>query len=108
MNFALYEAGLSGLGIAAKNGTEMGTKVHLSFLDTEAGLLHHMTLDVFAPRGPRVTFEEMQKASRVNAIALLKEALSTLEKDELWVLEAKGDADAAKNISIMAGSDDAD
>jgi len=89
MKLEFYAAELHGMGAAPSSVKGMSAKFHVSFMDSEAHLINHVALDIFVPRDQKITLEEMQAAARANAIALLKEALSTLEKSDISALEAK-------------------
>jgi hypothetical protein len=106
MKLEFYEADLLGMGAATSSGQEMVAKLLLSFLDTDAKLINHVRLDIFVPKDQKITFGEMQKAARANAIEVLKAALSTLEKHDIPTLEKMGEETRSGHIATMFGGDE--
>lgn len=104
MKLEFSEIDLLGMGAKSASGQGMGAKLLLSFLDTDAGLMNHVRLDIILPRSPEITFSDLQEAARSNSIEVLKAALSALEKHEIAVLEGMGEETRKEHVKIMFGA----
>jgi hypothetical protein len=84
----------------------MTATVNLSFVDIEAKLISDVKVRVFVPRSPDVTFSGLQESARANAVALLREALSTLEQSNFPSLEKLSEGVSKGHMDIMFSDSD--
>ncbi|MGJ5206269.1 hypothetical protein [Bradyrhizobium sp. HKCCYLR20261] len=106
MNLQFYELDFLGIGAKASSGDEMAARLLVSFVDKESKRLNHIRLDIFVPKSPEITFADLQKAARSNALELLKAAVSTLEQHDIPALEKIGDEARDKHLNLLFGPGD--
>lgn len=109
MKLEFYELDFLGIGAKASSGDDMAARLLVSFVDTEAKRLNHVRLDIFVPKSPDITFGELQKAARSNALIVLKAAVSALEQHDIPALEQMGEEASDKHLkSLFGGSEGTD
>jgi hypothetical protein len=106
MKLEFHEVELLEIGARTSAGDHMTATVNLSFVDIEAKLISDVKVRVFVPRSPDVTFSGLQESARANAVALLREALSTLEQNDFPSLEKLSEGVSKSHMDIMFSDSD--
>ena len=100
MDLKFHTVEFDGLGRRIKD-KKLWTKLDIKFFDRKAKLLPGLAFTFALPGAPGTTIDTLEKEARAQAIILLKEATSILEKNDIASLSALQEKNFSENMSEM-------